>query len=102
MVAQSDCGDEAWRRRQIYSISSRGSLRVLGTSMNDDRVLMPGGFVDVDVWDGPAEMSDVCPEPNRGGGGGGGKGKFDGGRVAVGEDLVTTPAFCFTFWILSL
>ena len=47
MTAHSERGSEACRRRQIYSISLWGSSRVLGTSMKDERSLMPGGGEDL-------------------------------------------------------
>jgi len=42
MEAQRDSGAPAWRRRQIVSISRGGSVRVLGTSRKEERVLTPG------------------------------------------------------------
>lgn len=43
MVAHREFGELAWRRRQIVSISLLGSVRVLGMSRKEERVLMPGG-----------------------------------------------------------
>ena len=45
MAAHRDCGSEAWRRRQMSSISLMGRERVLGTSRKDDKVLIPSGLV---------------------------------------------------------
>lgn len=63
-----DCGLWAWRRRQIWVISSGGRVRTLGRSRKEVRVLTPGGGVP-DVVD---ESLD-----GEGGGGGGWKGDLD-------------------------
>lgn len=56
ITAQREFGDEAWRRRQIISISLAGRSRVLSTSMKEERVFM-----------GASDDGDL-----EGGGGGGG------------------------------
>ena len=43
MTAHNDCGFEACRSRQTYSISRCGSSSVFDMSMKDESVLMPGG-----------------------------------------------------------
>lgn len=94
MVAHREFGELAWRRRQIVSISLLGSVRVLGMSRKEERILMPGGV---------ALISSVG---NRGAGGGGGNGDEamgdSGGvcgEVGIGIGIVD---FFLTSWILSL
>lgn len=45
MQAQRLSGEEAWRRRQRYSISAGGRARSLGMSIYEERVFTPGGGV---------------------------------------------------------
>lgn len=55
MEAQRERGEEACRSRHMYSISLGGRERVFGTSMKEERCLMPGGvegFSDVIGADG--------------------------------------------------
>src|SRR5277367_3468228 len=94
MVAHREFGELAWRRRQIVSISLLGSVRVLGMSRKEERVLMPRGV---------ALISSVG---NRGAGGGGGNGDEAigdsggfGGELRIGIDIAD---FFLMSWILSL
>ena len=84
---------EAWRSRQIASISLGGRARVLGTSRKDERVLMPGGFVLFCAGDEETLVAGAVGGGSesgiRGAGGGGGKGEVDG-------------VFCFADWSFSL
>ena len=41
-TAHRDVGEEAWRRRQMYSISLGGRVAVLARSRYEERVLRPG------------------------------------------------------------
>lgn len=102
MVAQSDCGAETCRNRQMYSISFWGSSRVLGMSMKEERVFTPGGleaFGGAGWLVGCDRGFERGLEGIRGAGGGGGKGDVDG---TEGEGVVTMVAFFLRLWILSL
>ena len=88
----------------MYSISRGGRDRVLGTSIKEERVLMPGGGLVVgEGWGGGG--SGGCLEGSRGGGGGGGKGDVEGVEVVevVGDDMDgSIVAFFLRDWIFSL
>ncbi len=106
IVAQRDWGEEAWRSRQMYSISFGGRARILGTSMKEDRVLIPGG---VEGLTDSGHEEEVVDPSGEGGGGGLGKGEsgeddvelIEDGFEEGGEGMAILAAF-FWFSILSL
>lgn len=77
-MAQREVGEEACRRRQMYSISLGGSARILSRSRYEERVFRPGGaealLVEDDEW-----FARCCD----GTGAGGGEGKGDVGCSMV-------------------
>lgn len=94
MVAHRELGELTWRRRQIVSISFSGSVRVLGMSRKEERVLIPGGLALISLVG------------NRGAGGGGGNGgEAIGDSGGVGGELgigICIDDFFLKSWILSL
>ena len=67
-TAQRERGSDAWRRRQMYSISVWGRARVFSTSMKEDRSLIPGG---AEGFGGMEVLVDEVSPVGWGGGGGG-------------------------------
>lgn len=87
-MAQSEVGEEAWRRRQMYAISLGGRASVLSRSRYEESVLRPNGVEGFDVDD---DEDFVWGSTGVGAGGEGGKSDV---ASWVTEESVVVFVFC--------